>query len=55
MEAVQLAIDHGVPISFDERSQTPWFRYWQYGVLHEVWFEDVRSFWPSLTWRESWD
>lgn len=43
MEAVQLAIDHGVPISFDERSQTPWFRYWQYGVLHEVWFEDVRS------------
>ena len=43
MEAIQLAIDHGVPIRFDERSQTPWFRYWQYGVLHEVWFEDVRS------------
>ena len=43
MEAIQLAIDHGVPIHFDERSQTPWFRYWQYSALHEVWFEDVRS------------
>ena len=22
---------------------SPYFRYWQYGVQHEVWFEDVRS------------
>ena len=22
---------------------TPYFRYWQYGIQHEVWFEDVRS------------
>ncbi len=42
-EAVQLAIDHGVPIRFDETAMSPWFRYWQYGVQHEVWFEDVRS------------
>ena len=27
-----------------EAAQTPWFRYWQYGIQHEVWFEDVRSY-----------
>lgn len=43
-EAIQLAIDHGVPIRFDETAQSPWFRYWQYGIQHEVWFEDVRSY-----------
>lgn len=43
VEAVQLAIDHGVQIQFDEIAQTPYFRYWQYGIQHEVWFEDVRS------------
>lgn len=43
VEAVQLAILHGVPIQFDETAQSPFFQYWQYGVLHEVWFEDVRS------------
>lgn len=43
LEAVQLAIVHGVEIQFDETAQTPYFRYWQYGIQHEVWFEDVRS------------
>ena len=43
LEAVQLAIDHGAEIRFDETAQSPYFRYWQYGVQHEVWFEDVRS------------
>jgi len=42
-EAIQLAIDHGVEIRFDETAMSPWFRYWQYGIQHEVWFEDVRS------------
>lgn len=42
-EAIRLAIDHGVPIFFDETSQSPHFSYWQYGIQHEVWFEDVRS------------
>lgn len=42
-EAVQRAIDFGVEIQFDETAKSPYFRYWQYGVLHEVWFEDVRS------------
>lgn len=43
VEAVQLAIFYGVPIRFDETAQSPYFRYWQYGGEHEVWFEDVRS------------
>ena len=42
-QAVQLAIDFGVDIRFDETAMSPSFRYWQYGVQHEVWFEDVRS------------
>ena len=42
-DAIRLAIDHGVPIQFDEVAKCPYFRYWQYGILHEVWFEDVRS------------
>ncbi len=42
-EAIRLAIDHGVPILFDETAMSPYFRYWQYGIQHEVWFEDVRS------------
>ena len=32
-----------MPIQFDEIAKCPYFRYWQYGILHEVWFEDVRS------------
>ena len=42
-EAVQIAIDKGVDIKFDENAQSPHFTYWQYGIQHEVWFEDVRS------------
>lgn len=47
-EAVQLAIDHGVPIFFDETAQSPHLRYWQYGIQHEVWFEDVRSMYAKF-------
>lgn len=44
VEAVQQAVFYGVPIQFDETAQSPYYRYWQYGVEHEVWFEDVRSY-----------
>ena len=44
LEAVQLAIDAGVPIQFDETAMSPFFRYEKEGQLHEVWFEDVRSY-----------
>lgn len=42
-EAVQIAIDHGVEIQFDRQAMSPYFFYWQYGIRHEVWFEDARS------------
>lgn len=44
LEAVQIAIDNGAEIQFDEEAMSPFFRYWKYGVEHEVWFEDVRSY-----------
>lgn len=43
VEAVQIAIAYGAEIQFDEIAQSPYFHYWQSGVEHEVWFEDVRS------------
>lgn len=43
VEAVQIAIANGVPIQFDETAQSPYFFYEADGILHEVWFEDVRS------------
>jgi len=43
LQAVETAVRYGVEIQFDETAQTPWFRFWQYGIRHEVWFEDVRS------------
>lgn len=43
VQAVQIAIEKGVPIQFDELSQSPYFTYEEDGISHEVWFEDVRS------------
>lgn len=43
IEAVELAVTYGVPISFDETAMSPYFRYETEGVMHEVWFEDIRS------------
>ena len=42
--AVQLAVNVGAEIRFDEQAQTPWFAYTDgEGRAHEVWFEDARS------------
>lgn len=43
VQAVRIAIEQGAEIQFDELSQSPFFTYWQNGIEHEVWFEDVRS------------
>lgn len=43
VEAVQIAIENGVPIQFDEVVRSPFFQYEKNGKTHEVWFEDVRS------------
>lgn len=43
IEAVQIAIQYGAQIYYDEVAQTPYFNYVDSGVTHEVWFEDARS------------
>ena len=43
IEAVRIAIDHGAVIRYDYTAQTPYFNYTDSGIMHEVWFEDVRS------------
>ncbi len=48
-EAVQIAIDAGAEIQFDEVAMSPFFRYEKNGELHEVWFEDVRSYKEKFT------
>lgn len=48
IEAVSIARREGANILFSQQGQSPWFRYRQDGVLHEVWFEDVRS-WNGKT------
>ncbi|MDD6800925.1 MAG: LysM peptidoglycan-binding domain-containing protein [Firmicutes bacterium] len=42
--AVELAIENGTVIEFNEQSQAPFFFYEDFeGSRHEVWFEDARS------------
>ncbi len=43
VDAVRLAAATGSVIQFDETAMSPFFRYEENGVQHEVWFEDVRS------------
>lgn len=44
VEAVQIAIQYGAAIEFDELAQSPYFSYVdEAGTEHVVWFEDVRS------------
>ena len=41
---VQLAVNVGAEIRFDEQAETPWFAYTDgESRAHEVWFEDARS------------
>jgi len=41
--AVEIAVEQGAEIQFNEQAQSPWFRYTAGGTVHEVWFEDARS------------
>ena len=53
LEAVKLAVDFGVDIRFDETAMSPYFRYWQYGVQHEVWYEE--GYWQLMRFfRANW-
>ena len=42
--AIELAIQYGIAIQYDETAQSPFFHYTDAaGTVHEVWFEDARS------------
>ena len=42
--AIELAVQYGVAIEYDETAQSPFFHYTDAaGAVHEVWFEDARS------------
>ena len=43
IQAIQRAVENGVPIQYDVLSQAPFYQYLLGNVEHEVWFEDVRS------------
>ena len=43
VQAVQIAIANNAQIQFDDLAQSPFFTYEDDGIMHEVWFEDVRS------------
>jgi spore germination protein len=42
-EAYSIAWNHGVPVMYDEQSQSPFLHYSVSGTNHVVWFEDARS------------
>ena len=43
VDAVQIAVENDAQILYDETAQTPHFTYIRNEIMHEVWFEDVRS------------
>ena len=43
VQAVQRAIEYGVPIQFSDSARSPFYFYENENIQHEVWFEDVRS------------
>ena len=55
IEAVQIAVEHGAEIQFDEVAMSPFFRYEKEGIEHEVWFEDVRSMKAKFELMEEYD
>lgn len=47
-DATQLALQKNAAIEYDDFSQAPFFRYYENGKAHEVWFEDARSIQAKL-------
>ena len=43
VEAMRLAAQQGVQIEFGNLAESPHYTYTKEGIVHEVWFEDVRS------------
>lgn len=49
VDAVQIAVENQAEILFDEVAQSPNFQYIRNEIMHEVWFEDVRSILAKLS------
>ena len=43
-EAIDIAVQAGASIQFNQVAMSPFYRYEKNGLQHEVWFEDVRSY-----------
>lgn len=43
LQAVNIALQNGAQIQYDQTAQAPFFEYTDNGIDHIVWFEDVRS------------
>lgn len=43
VEAVELALQYGTDIQYDDYQQAPFFYYTEEGQQHVVWFENMRS------------
>lgn len=43
IQANELAVRTGATIMYDEKAQAPYFRYFENGSQHVVWYEDARS------------
>lgn len=48
IEAARRAAEQGAEIMWDEPAASPYYNYTVDGVMHEVWFEDVRSLYGKL-------
>lgn len=55
IEAITIAANNGAQIQFDETAMSPFFRYTNNGIAHEVWFEDVRSMQAKFNLVEEYD
>ena len=44
LAAQNRAIQQRVSIEFEEKTQSPFYEYWQNTTAHAVWFDDIRSF-----------
>jgi spore germination protein len=54
--AIEIALQHGATIQFDEAAQAPFFNYYDdNGIEHVVWFEDARSIVAKLALVEKYD
>lgn len=54
-QAVELALEKGAEIEYDDYQQAPYFYYTDNGQQHVVWFENLRSINAKLNLVENYD